>query len=115
MPITKYINRLKRMDDLIRRGATGSPDEFARRMGLSNSMLMIYLSEMRKLGAVISYCSERQTYQYLTPCELKFGFKKLSGEKMSLRKGGCDPNYFPIPIILDWHNRGLWNVKLLND
>lgn len=64
MPVTRYIDRLRRMDDLIRKRATGPPDEFAKRLGIKKSTLMIYLKEAKELGAPVMYCRDSQTYYY---------------------------------------------------
>lgn len=64
MSILKYIDRLKRMDDLIRRKATGSAIEFAEKLEISPSQLFQDLKEMRALGAPIDYCPKRKSYFY---------------------------------------------------
>jgi Mn-dependent DtxR family transcriptional regulator len=64
MSILKYIDRLKRMDDLIRRKATGTAQEFAEKLGISPSQLFQDLKEMRTLGAPIDYCPKRKSYFY---------------------------------------------------
>ncbi len=64
MSILKYVERLDRMNNLIQRKSTGDPDEFARKLGITKSMLMKNLRDMRDLGAKISYCKTRESYQY---------------------------------------------------
>lgn len=88
MPLNRYINRLKRMEELIRKGSTGTPEEFASKMNLSRSAIMIYIKEMREMGASISYCSARQTYCFEKPVQFQFGFKPLTPEDMSKRNAG---------------------------
>ena len=73
MSLLKYIYRLKRMDDLIRRKATGDSDEFAKKIGISRSVLMENLREMRQLGASIAYCQIRNSYQYIDEFDLIIG------------------------------------------
>ncbi len=90
MSIIKYIERLRRMDDLIRRKATGTPDEFASRLGLGKSVLMQELCELKELGAEIAYCRERKSYCYEQEFILKIG--KLDNSKQQELKGG--QNYF---------------------
>ena len=50
MSINQKIQRIKRMDDLIRYKRTGKPDQFARKMNLSQSMLYNLLKELKELG-----------------------------------------------------------------
>lgn len=64
MSILKYIDRLKRMDDLIRRKATGNAQEFAKKLEISQSQLFEELKEMKTLGAPIQYCHTRRSYFY---------------------------------------------------
>jgi len=102
MGILKYIERLKHMDRLIRTKATGTPQEFADKLGMSRSTLMEYLSDMRQLGAMISYCTYRQCYQYEEGSCLKIEFaqNQLSIEEKESILGG--QSYFqeilPVPI-----------------
>lgn len=81
MSMLKYIERLKTMDDLIRRKATGTPEEFAYRLGIRKTMLMEELQELKTLGAEITYCRTRSTYYYLNAFELKIGIDR-SAQKM---------------------------------
>jgi predicted DNA-binding transcriptional regulator YafY len=64
MSFIKYLNRLRRMDSLISRMATGTPDEFAEKMGIRRSTLFQSLNEMREIGVDIKYSNIRQTYYY---------------------------------------------------
>ncbi len=78
------------MDDLIRRKATGTPKEFAHRLGLGKSVLMEDLKELKELGAQITYCRDRQSYYYEQEFVLKIGTLD-NGEQHKLRGG---QNYF---------------------
>jgi hypothetical protein len=73
MSLLKSIDRLKRIDAMIRRQATGTSDEFARRLGISRSMLMENLREMKELGAVICFCPHRRSYFYANEFGLLIG------------------------------------------
>ena len=64
MSVIKYLNRLRRMDSLISRMATGTPDEFAQKIGIKRSTLFQTLQEMRELGVDIKYSCIRQSYYY---------------------------------------------------
>ncbi len=69
----KYVDRLRRMDDLIRRKATGCASDFARKLGISRSMLMENLREMKELGAQICYCTRTCSYYYVNEFNLLIG------------------------------------------
>jgi biotin operon repressor len=83
MSLLKSIDRLKRIDTMIRQQATGTSDEFARKLGISRSMLMENLREMKDLGASICFCPHRRTYFYTTEFGLLIG--NISKDKV---KGG---------------------------
>ncbi|WP_346759076.1 HTH domain-containing protein [Agaribacillus aureus] len=89
MDILKYLNRIKLMDNLIRRRATGTSREFAEKLNISRSTLMEYINLLRKMGAPVAYDKFRNSYYYLFPCKLKIGFEsKMLTEKelMSINK-----------------------------
>jgi hypothetical protein len=98
MSILKYIDRLKRMDDLIRRKATGTPDEFAERLHISPSQLYADLNEMRALGAPIQYCSTRKSYFYELEGKLVIDFS-TGGKAVKGGQGIFDKSH--IPVYLD--------------
>ena len=64
MSLLKYIERLQRMDLLISMIATGTPEEFAEKLGLGRSTLFQSLQEMREMGVDIRYSFFRQSYYY---------------------------------------------------
>lgn len=75
MSLLKYIDRLKRMDDLIRRKATGNAEEFAEKLGISPSQLFQDLKEMKELGAPVNYCHISRSYLYTRDCGVILNFK----------------------------------------
>ena len=76
MSINKYITRIERMDTLIRRKATGTPTEFAKRMGISRSTLMESLRFMKTRGANLFYDRQKETYLYEDEQEFFCGYKE---------------------------------------
>ncbi|MCG8412035.1 MAG: hypothetical protein MI739_12205 [Bacteroidales bacterium] len=85
MKMLEQANRLKRIDDLIRRQSTGAPQEFARKLEVSVSTLYELLDLLKQLGAEIKYNKHRLTYIYLTPVKSIF---KLEKEDIDKIKGG---------------------------
>lgn len=79
MSLIKYIDRAKRMDELIRRKATGCAEEFAAKLGICKSQLYQDLNEMKELGAPIEYCHTRKSYVYSTEAKLIFTFQENLG------------------------------------
>lgn len=66
--------RLMRLDDLIRRRATGSPSQLAQKLELSLSSTYGYLRYMKELGCPIVYSRREQTYYYREEGRLFMGF-----------------------------------------
>lgn len=59
------LKKILRMDDLIQRECTGTPEEFAGRLHFSRTTFFAYLAYFREeLGAGIRYDAYRQTYYY---------------------------------------------------
>ena len=89
MSSLKYVHRLQRMDDLIARRASGTPEAFAQRMHLCRSELMNCLNELRQLGADIHYCRIRQSYYYADSKRLFVSFVSPEGaaqREMTIKK-----------------------------
>ena len=70
MKFIDYIEQIKRIDNLIKRRATGTPSQFAKRLDVSEATLYRCLNDLKELGAPISYCSDRQCYTYSEHFEL---------------------------------------------
>ncbi len=108
MSIIKYVTRLSRMDDYIKRKATGTPAEFAEKLKISRSTLMENIRELKMLGGAIDYDKDRESYTYLEGCTLEITFKKnLLSEDGSHQIKGSGINYFRpkyhSPVLLDAH------------
>jgi len=52
------------MDQLIRLKATGTPEQFAEKMGMTPRHLSRYIRVMKELGAPIVYDRMSQSYSY---------------------------------------------------
>ena len=74
------INKIHRIDQLIRLKATGQPHELAQRLGVSPSTIYKYLDTMKDaLAAPVSYCHARRSYVYDQEGSLYLGFKNNPG------------------------------------
>ncbi len=113
MSILKYIDRLKHMDSLLRRNATGTPGQFASKLGISRSTLYDNLKELKQLGAQIEYCKYMETYYYKDGCKLYISFSDNILKENDTNKiiGGFNYNNrrtLHTPIIQDC---GVLNLK----
>lgn len=58
------LERARRLDALIRKGATGTPENLASKLGVSLATVYRWLQELKAFGLPIKYCKKQQTYLY---------------------------------------------------
>lgn len=71
-----FIEILKRMDRMIRMRSTGTPEDFAGRLSISERSLYNYLAFMRELGAPLQYSRTMESYFYQEAGRFVFEFEK---------------------------------------
>ena len=69
-----YLNLLLRLDQFIRQKGTGSPPEFARKMGISERSLYEYLKVLKDLGAPIKWSRQDRSYYYTVEGQFRISF-----------------------------------------
>ena len=69
-----YLNLLLRLDQYIHEKGTGSPPEFARKMGISERSLYDYLKILKEMGAPITFSRNRRTYFYKEEGRFRISF-----------------------------------------
>lgn len=89
--VIEKLELIERVHHLIRRRATGSPQEFADKLNISKASLHRHLVIIKILGAPIIYNLKSQTYEYSHDVVFNFGFKPLrelsENEKKELKGG----------------------------
>jgi len=104
MSFFKYLTRVETMHQMIQVEKTGPSQEFARRIGVSRSVLMDHIREMREeLKAPIDYCRRRETFYYTKP----FTFNIVISENLEKVKGG--KNY--TKNISESERTGLYSIN----
>jgi predicted DNA-binding transcriptional regulator YafY len=71
MQFIQHLNRLKRIHQLVKLKATGTPHDLARRLEISEPSVYRCLNDLKELGAPVKYCKERQYYIYEQEFDLK--------------------------------------------
>lgn len=91
MPAMKFINKILRINTLVKLKATGNPRELASKLGISERSLYEYIHDMKELGAPIAFSYSHNSYIYYTDGELWIGFSKdfISKEEETMTFGGC--------------------------
>jgi hypothetical protein len=111
MSLFKYIDRIKSIHHLIEKAGTGTSDEFAIRIGISRSLLMEHLRELREtFDAPIVYCRRRQTFYYKKPFRLSVSISsemetikggiKISGFMVESNRTGLTPSTFDLRAFM---------------
>lgn len=106
MSTLKYVERLQRMDQLIRLKATGTAEKFAAKIGISRSVLMETIRDLKDIGCEIEYCRIKQSYFYAKKGKFHIGFlpddsNKINGGKF-FSKHSLSP-IFPDTYFLHLH------------
>jgi hypothetical protein len=82
MSLYNYLNRIQRLDALIRRKSTGSPKELAQKLGISERWLYIFLDELKQeLDCPIRYDRSRRSYVYKEPGSILLNFQRELSDK----------------------------------
>ncbi len=100
MKFLTQMERYERILLLIKRKATGTPEELAKRLNISESTLYEHIRVLKQRGAQIDYCAYRQTYVLNNDFAIAFGCSELELNKIrggqsffsSLRK--CRSGHF---------------------
>ncbi len=75
MGLYNYLNRINRLDALIRHKSTGPPKELADKLNISERWLYIFLDELKtELDCPISYDRNKRSYVYDKPGKVMIGF-----------------------------------------
>ena len=74
--IIKQLQLISRIDQFIRLQATGSPEEFAAKLGISRTKLYRTIAIMKELEAPLVFDGSSQSYRYLEDIGFSYGFYK---------------------------------------
>mgnify|MGYP006292485855 len=74
MKLIQHIERLEKIEKLIHQSQTGTPDEFAGKIGISRRQLYNYLEEIRSYGIDIRYSRRHQSFLFKNNKRLKIHF-----------------------------------------
>jgi predicted DNA-binding transcriptional regulator YafY len=95
MKVFEYLDRISMMHRLVSRQRTGTPEEFARQLGVSRTSLYELIDELRSRGAPIAYSKSSKTFFYRQPYDIAItcSLKPLSCTEEKEKTGGI--NIFP--------------------
>jgi predicted transcriptional regulator len=70
MKLITHLHDLQRLHELIRRKATGAPDQLAARLDCSRASVYRLIEALEDFGAQVTYCKERRSFVYEEDFEL---------------------------------------------
>jgi biotin operon repressor len=71
MKVFEYLDRISLMHKLVMRQKTGTPEEFARQLGVSRTSLYELIDEFRSRGVPIAYSKSAKTFFYRIPYDIE--------------------------------------------
>lgn len=95
MKMFEYLDRISMMHKLVLRQKTGTPEEFARQLGVSRTSLYELIDELRSRGVPIAYSKSAKTFFYRIPFDIAVtcSLRPLTYNEEKESLGGI--NYFP--------------------
>jgi|SRR5690606_39005295 len=99
MSLIDHIFLLERIHDRIAHASTGTPREFAVRLGISERKLYRILDELRDMGAVIVYNAERASYLYENEVDLSIRLTIREDSLKRIKGGAFFKNFGPLPFL----------------
>ncbi len=90
MKVLHYLERIEMIHKLVDQERTGTPAEFARRLGISRTRLYEIMDDLKLEGAPIAYSRSCRTFYYEEPFHISITFelKPLSFEDTRSVNGG---------------------------
>lgn len=94
MKIFNILDKMHIFNSLIDTQTTGTPAEFAQRLGISRSTLYDVIDDLRSRGVSVKYSRRFRSFIYESPVLLDIRFaithlEPLSGEDAKKITGGC--------------------------
>lgn len=71
MDIEELLNHLETLDQFVQNKCTGSPQELAEKLGVSESSVYELLRIIETFGYPLRFNYELDSYEYVKPCKLR--------------------------------------------
>jgi hypothetical protein len=75
MKVLHYLERIEMIHKLVDQERTGTPVEFARRLGISRTRLYEIMDDLKLEGAPIAYSRTCRTFYYEEPFQISISFE----------------------------------------
>jgi DNA-binding Lrp family transcriptional regulator len=104
MGLHKYLERIRFIDSLVKKRATGNYASLAKKLNLSKTELYNFLNEMKTEGIPISYSKKLNSFYYTEEgsATTKLYEREVTKEEMKSIKGGNGFfTFFHFPLIVE--------------
>ncbi len=90
MKIFEYLERIERFGKLLKQRRTGTPNEFAGRLGISRTSMYEMIDELKSKGAPIVYSKSARTFYLDEPFEISVSciLRPISEDEEKKYSGG---------------------------
>ena len=97
MKAIEQLERLKRMNELIKAECTGTPEEFSNMLRISRRQLYAEIEYLKDIGIEISYSRRRRTFFFCNGHEIEISYRLKIIPKEVAKKinGGYSINPLP--------------------
>lgn len=102
MKLLESLDRIDRIDQLVRLKATGTPKRLAQKLEISERSVHRLIDMMKNMGAPIYYSISRQCYCYEKDVEFRFGFYMKGNNSGELFGGMGNSFELFFRTVQDW-------------
>ena len=97
MKLLEQVERINRLHEMIKYRRTGTPQQLAKRLNLSTSMVYKLIEELRLKDVPIEYSRQLETYYYSNQymMNISIDFRLLRDDEIKKCEGGSIYNYYP--------------------
>lgn len=108
--LLQQIELIERIDQLIRLKATGTPNNFARRLSISDASLYRLIETLKEMGAPIEFSVIRQSYIYSSEVNFMCGFflTELSRNEIQKVNGG----FQNLAFLLNFNDNNFLTLRI---
>lgn len=96
MNFIHQIERLQKLNKLLKAENTGTPEELADKLCISRRQLYNHIEELKNIGLAIKYCKRQKTFYYVEGSGLyvDFSLQVIRKDEQMKIFGGSDKMYF---------------------
>ncbi len=99
MSLIDHIYLLQSVHHHIEHKSTGTPKDFASRLGISERKLYRVLDELRDVGAEITFSAERSSYIYCNEVKINIYLRIEQNDKVRMKGGSFSKNLDLLPFL----------------